>query len=311
MTGFLFLKKVGEKMSFSSEVKEEISKLSNLANKNIVKYEFLGYIATSHITIEKNKLKFSTENEYNINRFGKLLSNLNYPNYEIEMNGRNFCITIPAPKLDEIENKNNKIFLKNDIIEKNLNESDILAKAFIRGAFLGSGSISNPQNTYHLEILFETEDNAHIALNILKQYQIFGKILKKKNDYSLYIKDGDEIANFLALIQANKSVLKYEDIRVLRDIRNDVNRKVNCETANLTKTIDAAVKQIEDINYLQEIGELKHLTKALQEIAKLRLENPDASMQELGKMLQIPIGKSGVNHRLKAIQKIAQEKREN
>ena len=195
--------------------------------------------------------------------------------------------------------------MKNDIIEKNLNESDILAKAFVRGAFLGSGSISNPQNTYHLEILFEIEDNAQIALNILKQYQIFGKILKKKNDYSLYIKDGDEIANFLALIQANKSVLKYEDIRVLRDIRNDVNRKVNCETANLTKTIDAAVKQIEDINYLQEIGKLK------QEIAKLRLENPDASMQELGKMLQNPIGKSGVNHRLKAIQKIAQEKREN
>ncbi len=296
-------------MSFSSEVKEEISKLSNLANKDVVKYELLGYVATNHVAIEKNKLKFSTENEYNINRFGKLLSNLNYANYEIEMVGKNFCITIPALKLDEIEYKENKIFLKENIIKKALNENDMLAKAFVRGAFLGSGSISNPKNTYHLEILFKTKENAQIVLEILKSYQIFSKILKKKNDYSLYIKDGDEIANFLALIQANKSVLSFEDIRVLRDIRNHVNRKVNCETANLSKTVNAAVKQIEDIKYLQKNGEFKHLSTPLQEIAVLRLENPDSSLQELGKFLKTPIGKSGVNHRLKAIQKIAEEKR--
>ncbi len=296
-------------MSFSSEVKEEISKLSNLANKDVVKYELLGYIATNHVSIEKNKLKFSTENEYNINRFGKLLTNLNYTNYEIEMIGKNFCITIIMPKLDEIEYKENKILLKEDIIKKALKENDILEKAFVRGTFLGSGSISNPQSTYHLEILFETRENAKIVLEILEQYQIFCKILKKKNDYSLYTKDGDEIANFLALIQANKSVLSFEDVRVLRDIRNRVNRKVNCETANLSKTINAAVKQIEDIKYLQETEEFKHLSTSLQEIAILRLENPDASLQELGKLLKTPIGKSGVNHRLKAIQKIAEEKR--
>ena len=297
-------------MSFSSEVKEEISKLSNLANKEIVKYELLGYVATNHVSIEKNKLKFSTENEYNINRFGKLLSNLNYANYEIEMIGKNFCITIPIPKLDEIEYKENKVLLQESIIKNALNKNDTLEKAFIRGAFLGSGSISNPQNTYHLEILFKTKENAQIVLESLKKYEIFCKILKKKNDYSLYTKDGDEIANFLALIQANKSVLNFEDIRVLRDIRNHVNRKVNCETANLSKTVDAAVKQIENIKYLQEIGEFKHLSKPLQEIAILRLENPDSSLQELGKLLKVPIGKSGVNHRLKAIQKIAEEKRE-
>ena len=296
-------------MSFSSEVKEEISKLSNLANKDVVKYELLGYIATNHVSIEKNKLKFSTENEYNINRFGKLLTNLNYTNYEIEMIGKNFCITIIMPKLDEIEYKENKILLKEDIIKKALKENDILEKAFVRGTFLGSGSISNPQSTYHLEILFETRENAKIVLEILEQYQIFCKILKKKNDYSLYTKDGDEIANFLALIQANKSVLSFEDVRVLRDIRNRVNRKVNCETANLSKTVNAAVKQIEDIKYLQETEEFKHLSTSLQEIAILRLENPDASLQELGKLLKTPIGKSGVNHRLKAIQKIAEEKR--
>ena len=278
-------------MSFSSEVKEEISKLSNLANKEIVKYELLGYVATNHVSIEKNKLKFSTENEYNINRFGKLLSNLNYANYEIEY-------------------KENKVLLQESIIKNALNKNDTLEKAFIRGAFLGSGSISNPQNTYHLEILFKTKENAQIVLESLKKYEIFCKILKKKNDYSLYTKDGDEIANFLALIQANKSVLNFEDIRVLRDIRNHVNRKVNCETANLSKTVDAAVKQIENIKYLQEIGEFKHLSKPLQEIAILRLENPDSSLQELGKLLKVPIGKSGVNHRLKAIQKIAEEKRE-
>ena len=292
-------------MSFSSEVKEEVSKLNNLSNKEAVKYEFLGYLSTNHVTIESNKLKFSTENEYNINRFGKLLSNLNYQNYEIEMSGKNFCITIPISKLAP-----NKEKISKDEIEKKLNSNELLAKAFVRGAFLGSGSISNPQNTYHLEILFAERQNAEFVCKILAKYEISFKILKKKSDYSLYTKDGDDIANFLALIQANKSVLNFEDVRVLREIRNHVNRKVNCETANLTKIVTASVKQIEDINYLQEIGELKHLSEALQEIANARLENPEVSLQELGKMLKNPIGKSGVNHRLKAIQKIAEEKRE-
>ena len=121
------------------------------------------------------------------------------------------------------------------------------------------------------------------------------------------MKDGDEISKFLALINASHSVLKFEEIRVYRDIKNQVNRKVNCETANLNKTVNAALQQIENIQYLQSIGKLKELSEPLQEIAKIRLEHPEASLIELGNMLAKPIGKSGVNHRFQAIEKIVED----
>lgn len=297
------------KMSFSIEVKEELSKIKNLANKEVVKYELLGYLVTNHIAIEKNKLKFSTENEYNINRFSKLISNLQYEKYTIEMSGKSFCIALPKVILEELKYQEDRIYLQEEMIKENIKQNEMLAKALVRGSFLGGGSISNPKSTYHLEILFSHIENAELICSILETYQVFFKILQKKKDYALYTKDGDEISKFLALIGANKAVLEFEEIRVYRDIRNHVNRKVNCETANLNKTVNAAVKQIEAINYLKEKGVLKTISKSLQEIAILRLENPEASLTELGKLVTPTIGKSGVNHRLKAIEKIVEEYR--
>ena len=295
-------------MSFSSEVKEELSTLTNLANKQMVKYEFLGYLFTSSVGLEKSKLKFTTENEYNINRFSKLISNLQYQNYEIEMIGKNFCITLNQKlELPEVSYQENKIVINQEIVEKMIKEDEALAKALVRGCFLGGGSITNPKNTYHLEIHFSEQKNVGMIENILTYYEItFGK-MKKTRSFSLYMKDGDEISKFLALIGASRSVLKFEEIRVYRDIRNQVNRKVNCETANLNKTVNAALQQIENIQYLQSIGKLAKLSEPLQEIAKARLENPEASLTELGNMLVKPIGKSGVNHRFQAIEKIVEE----
>ncbi len=295
-------------MSFSSEVKEELSKLTNLANKQMVKYEFLGYLFTSSVGLEKSKLKFTTENEYNINRFSKLISNLQYQNYEIEMIGKNFCITLNQKlELPEVSYQENKIVINQEMVEKMIKEDEALAKALVRGCFLGGGSITNPKNTYHLEIHFSEQKNVGMIENILTYYEItFGK-MKKTRSFSLYMKDGDEISKFLALIGASRSVLKFEEIRVYRDIRNQVNRKVNCETANLNKTVNAALQQIENIQYLQSIGKLAKLSEPLQEIAKARLENPEASLTELGNMLAKPIGKSGVNHRFQAIEKIVEE----
>ena len=281
-------------MSFSSEVKEEISKLSNLANKEVVKFELLGYLSSNNITIEKNKIKFSTESEYNINRFSKLLNNLQYTNHNIEMIGKKFCISVNKPEIPEAI-YDNTITFKN-IIEQ-INNQELLEKAFVRGSFLGGGSINNPKNTYHLEITFSSEENSNIVQEILNKYEIQFKNMEKKNGYVLYTKDGDEISKFLALIGANSSVLKFEEVRVYRDIRNNVNRKVNCETANLNKTLNAALKQIEDIKYLKQIGQFDKMPEQLQEIANLRLENPEASLVEIGQMLSKPIGKSGVNHR--------------
>lgn len=291
-------------MSFSGEVKEELNRLSNLANKEIVKYEFLGYLMTNHIAIEKNRMKFSTENEYNINRFSKLLNNLQLTKYEIQMTGKTFKITTQVPKLEEIQDNLN---LDLEMIKRKMEKQEILQKALVRGSFLGSGSISNPKQSYHLEVLFSQKAYADFILEQLQAYQIIFKQVVKNQSEGIYAKDGEEISKFLAFIGANHSVLQFEEIRVYREIRNNVNRKVNCETANLNKTVESALKQIEAIQLLEKKGKLEELSEGLKEIAKLRILHPEASLIELGNMLKIPIGKSGVNHRLKAIEKIAAE----
>lgn len=285
-------------MSFSSEIKEELSKTNNLKNKEEVKYEFLGYLISSNISIKKNKIEYSTENEYNINRLNKLLNNLNI-DYDICVKGNLFVIKF------DIENIEYYINLLSNIEKENLK------KAFIRGSFLGSGSINDPKKKYHIEISLENKEYANILKNILNEFNIIFKELERKSSYSLYSKDGEEISKFLALIGASKAVINFEEIRVIRDIRNNVNRKVNCETANLNKTVNAAVRQIEDIKFIYNSKAEDKLSDSLKEIANLRMKNPDISLVELGKLLKEPIGKSGVNHRLKKIQEIANELRGN
>ncbi len=288
-------------MSFSSEVKEELSKLANLANKGLVKSEFLGYLLTSNINVLRRKIRYSTENEYNINRFSKLLNNLKITNHSIDIIGKNFVIEFSRVNVEEIRFEN-KIYINSMELGNFLSEDELLEKALVRGAFLGSGSVNNPNSEYHLEIKFSNIQNAKFILSILEKYRINFKELQKKTNYSIYTKDGEEISKFLAFIGANNSVLKFEDIRVYRDVKNNVNRKVNCETANLNKTITAALKQIEAIKQLKKTGEYDKLPDNLKEVAEIRLKNPEASLQEIGKMLKEPIGKSGVNHRLKAIE---------
>lgn len=288
-------------MSFSSEIKENLSKISNLANKQIVEYELIGYLISNNTRYKNGKIVYKTENEYNINRFSKLLSNLNIINYKIQIKGKNYIIT--TSKIEQIDNIE---YSEEDIQYIGNIEKEELLRSIIRGAFLGSGSVSNPESKYHLEIILSTRLNANKVIQILSNFTVHAKLLKRKNGYGVYIKDGEEISKFLALIGANSSVLKFEEIRVLRDIKNNVNRKVNCETANLNKTVNAAVKQIEAIKKLQKTGEFDKLSESLKEIAKIRIENPDASLVELGQMLKEPIGKSGVNHRLNKILGIVQ-----
>lgn len=300
-------------MSFASEVKEELNKLSNLANKDAVKYEFLGYLMTNHMTVEKNKMKFSTENEYNINRFSKLLNNLQQTKYEIQIVGKTFSITTQIPELEEVqiasdgEKTHKPIMINLSGIKKQIERQDVLQKALVRGCFLGSGSISNPKQSYHLEVLFSQKIYADFILELLQTYQITMKQVVKNQSNGIYAKDGEEISKFLAFIGANHSVLQFEEMRIYREIRGNVNRKVNCETANLNKIVESALKQMQAIELLKEKGKLEELSEGLQEIAGLRISHPEASLTELGNMLKTPIGKSGVNHRLKAIEKMAEE----
>lgn len=281
-------------MSFSAELKEEISKIENLSNKEAVKYELIGYLISSNIANEDNKIKFSTENEYNINRFAKLLNNMNISDYEIELQGKIFVITFSKRKVEELEN-----------IET-LNVEQI--KWLIRGAYLGAGSINNPEKKYHLEIGISNVENANKIIQYLKEFEIKSNIVEKKGEYAIYIKDGEAISKILALIGANKSVLKFEEIRVQREMNNKINRIVNCETANLNKTINASIEQIEAIKRLKSNGKFEKLDEPLKEIAELRLKNPNSNLTELGKLLKNPVGKSGVNYRLKRIMEMSNEK---
>ena len=210
-------------MSFSLEVKKELSKLNTLADKKNVKTELLGYMATNNVSVQKNKIKFSTESEYNINRFGKLLNNLGLNDHNIKIQRSVYSITINKNYIEKLTENNND------------NKSDDLEKAFIRGAFLGSGTINNPEKKYHLEISLRNLESAKYILEILKKYNIDFKILEKAKGYSTYTKDGEEISKFLALIGANSSVLKFEEIRVYRDIKNNINilslEKICCISA--------------------------------------------------------------------------------
>jgi len=281
-------------MSFSTELKEELSKTESLSNKEAVKYELLGYLITSNITEEKNKIKFSTENEYNINRFSRLLSNMGINNYDISIQGKIFIITANLKDVKEIE------------FNKELSENQI--KWIIKGSYLGAGSINNPEKKYHLEIGFSQKNDAGQVVEYLRDFGIKSNIIEKSNQYAVYIKDGEEISKILALMGANKSVLKFEEIRVQREMNNKINRIVNCETANLNKTINASIEQIEAIRKLKNTGSFEKMDEPLKEIAELRVQNPNASLIELGKMLKKPVGKSGVNYRLKKIMEIANGK---
>lgn len=286
-------------MSFSSDIKQELNKNSNLANKNIVKQELVGYLISGNINIVNNKeIKFSTESDYNINRFSKLLTNLDI-NHSIDMVGKNFVITLKTKEIDFIE------YDKETVKIKEIPENQEEKKAIIRGTFMGAGSINNPEREYHLEMEVTNEKNMNTVLNLLLEFGIKAKYMETKNKYYIYLKEGEEISKFLALIGAAKAVMKFEDIRIQKEMRGKVNRLVNCETANLNKTINASIEQIAAIRRLQENGEFKKLDDNLKEIALLRLENPDMSLIELGKKLKVSIGKSGVNYRLKKIMEIA------
>lgn len=192
-------------------------------------------------------------------------------------------------------------------LKSTLKQEEQLKRVYVREAFLKSGSISDPSGKYHLEIVFKQKEKAGEILDILKQNDLNFKIIERRKSYVLYLKSGEEISNFLAFIGASNAVLRFEEARVVRQTRENVNRKVNCETANLEKTVNASIKQVEAIEYLKKIGKFDELEDGLKEIAMLRYENPEASLDTISKLLSTPISKSGANHRLSKIIKIAEE----
>lgn len=183
-------------------------------------------------------------------------------------------------------------------------------KAYLRGVFLGGGSISDPEKTYHLELVTNNEDYAEDIKELLNYYDLGAKVVVRKGNYVVYIKEGEHIVNFLNIIGAHNALMKLENVRIFKEMRNNVNRIVNCETANLDKTLNAALRQLENIEYIKNTIGLDKLPAGLAEIAELRLEYKEASLKELGEMMNPAIGKSGVNHRLRKLDQIAENLKE-
>lgn len=183
-------------------------------------------------------------------------------------------------------------------------------RAYIRGAFLAAGSMSDPNKSYHFEVVCAQEGQADYLKKILCSFGLDAKIVIRKNSYIVYLKEGDQIVDALNVMEAPDALMKLENVRIMKEMRNSVNRKVNCETANIKKIVSAAVRQKEDIEYIRDTVGFDRLPEGLRTIALVRLENPDAPLKELGAALEPSLGKSGVNHRLRKLSEIADRLRE-
>lgn len=195
-------------------------------------------------------------------------------------------------------------------IDSNLVRKECDRRAYLRGCFLAGGSVNNPEgSSYHLEIASIYEDHCKALCDLVNRYGLNARFIERKKGFVLYLKEGEKIIDFLSLIGAHQALLKFEDVRIMRDMRNSVNRIVNCETANLNKTIGAAMRQIENIKLLEkEIG-LDQLPEKLREVALVRLKHPDLNLKEVGELLKGNVSKSGVNHRLRKLDELASKVR--
>ena len=183
-------------------------------------------------------------------------------------------------------------------------------RAFLRGAFLCAGSISDPEKFYHFEIVCATQPKAEQLRELIATFDIEAKIVPRKRYYVVYIKEGSQIVDILNVMEAPVALMELENIRILKEMRGNVNRQVNCETANINKTVSAAVKQIEDIEFIRDTVGFESLPDGLAQIARARLLKPEATLKELGEDLEPPVGKSGVNHRLRKLGEMAEKLRD-
>ncbi len=223
--------------------------------------------------------------------------------YELNLSETETVLVLAACKLTAVEEEKNG---KSLVAEQTVINKSCCKRGFIRGAFLAAGSVSNPNKAYHFEVVVNQERNGDLLCEAMRFFYIDAKIITRKNHHVVYVKEGAQIVDLLNVMEAHVALMEFENVRILKDMRNTINRKVNCEAANINKTVKAATRQVEDILYIQEKVGLATLAEGLEEIALLRIEYPEASLKELGEMLNPPVGKSGVNHRLKKLCEIAE-----
>lgn len=314
-------------MSFSSRVKEELSRqISPARHCEIAEIAaILSLCGKVHIAEDNSlSIRIHTENVAVARKYFTLLTKAFNIRTDISIRRnaflkKNRTYTILVQKHEDALRilEAAKLMDEQGEIGENLSVVDNLViqniccrRAFIRGAFLAAGSISDPEKFYHLEIVCASREKAEQLKTIITTFSIDAKIVVRKKYFVVYIKEGSQIVDMLGVMEAHVALMELENIRILKEMRNSVNRQVNCETANINKTVSAAVKQLSDISYIRDTVGLSCLPDALYEIAQVRLERPDATLKELGESLEPPVGKSGVNHRLRKICTIAETLRE-
>ena len=287
-------------MSFSSEVKEELARhISPARHCQIAELTAILNLCGQIGMDEKGyfTIGFQTENEAVVRKGFTLLKktyniNTDFPLTEEDMRDL-------LQKTGSLEEPVNSLLIKNSCCQR----------AFLRGAFLSIGSMSDPAKGYHLEFDCNDEAKAKQLQKVIAGFGIESKIILRKKYYVVYLKEGSGIVDLLNVCEAPVSLMNLENLRILKEMRNSVNRRVNCETANIAKTVNAATRQVEDIEYLKAHYGFQNLPQSLREMAEVRLENPDAPLKELGEYFNPPIGKSGVNHRLRKLSEIAEKVR--
>ncbi len=314
-------------MSFSSDIKEEMSRAIPRAKHCCIAELTAIFGLCGRIVYTENGrlyIKIHTENlavarkyftllqkSFNIESDVSVKRNLHLKNSRIYT-----VIVTDEAQSQKLLQAMKYMSASGEILEDDINHTQMLLqsicckRAFLRGAFLSAGSMSDPEKAYHFEINCPDENKAVLLQQLMHFFDVDAKVIFRKNHYVTYVKDGAQIVDLLNIMGAPTALMALENIRIAKEIRNSVNRQVNCEMANINKTVSAAAKQVEDILLIKSTIGFGQLTDGLREIAELRIENPEVSLQELGKMLSTPVGKSGVNHRLRKLSQIASELRE-
>nr|MBQ8253610.1 DNA-binding protein WhiA [Lachnospiraceae bacterium] len=308
-------------MSFSGEIKEELLFVSGAAlhcrmAELAACFQFCGRIGK-----EENGLfsiKFQTENKIVARKCFTLLKKTFKIDADVVVRrnsalsgGLTYLLKVSHPDMVRRVLEALKVLEQKESGQTSgmLLKSSCCKRAFLRGAYLTAGSMSDPNKSYHVEIVCQTEVQANQIMKLLQDFSLDAKTVLRKKYYVVYMKEGENIADFLNIIEAHKALMEFENTRILKGVRNMVNRKVNCDAANINKTVNAAARQVEDIKFIQSVCGLEKLPDNLREMAYVRLENPEVPLGELGKLLDPPVGKSGVNHRLRKIGEFAKDLR--
>jgi len=310
-------------MSFSSDIKDELTKIA-IKEENLKLSEFIGFMLVNAIVTRENGkfiLKMSSESEYTIRRIFYILKS----NYNIISK-----TNVEKPRIPGAQNVyhlkvqdpddlklifNEKYFNLNEKLQIVLENKEFILdneeneKAFLRGVFLGSGSLVNPEVRYHLELTVNNQENALFIKDVIESFDIQAKMIKRKKDYTIYLKVAESVSTFLIVVGSNRGTLKFEEARVIKEVRNNINRISNFENANFDKTLEASLMQIEDIKLIRKNRKFTKLPESLKETARLRLNFKEATLEEIGNMLNPPISRAGVNHRFKKIHEIAESLR--